>query len=125
MVIFAGWVNRRLQLQAVIEDLHAENEVRKLQLKGRLQLTGDERRKLAAERNALGRKLLSEVTGIVTPGTVLARHRRLVAAKGTLRCRTQGRLPLADEVRALILELARNDSNWGYRSIRDRRENLG
>ena len=33
--------------------------------------------------------------------------------------------PIADEVRALIVELARNDSNWDYSSIRDRLENLG
>jgi len=34
-----------------------------------------------------------------------------------------GRPPITDEVRALILELARNDSNWGYTSIRDRLRN--
>ena len=32
---------------------------------------------------------------------------------------------MADEVRAQILELAPNDSNWGYSSIRDRLANLG
>ena len=32
---------------------------------------------------------------------------------------------IADEVRGLILEVARNDSNWGYTSIRDRLRNLG
>ena len=49
----------------------------------------------------------------------------LVALKCTFRLRTSGRPPIADEVRALIVELARNDSNWGYTSIQDRLENLG
>jgi transposase InsO family protein len=48
-----------------------------------------------------------------------------VALKWTFRRRTSGRPPIADEVRALIVELARNDSNWGYSSIRDRLQNLG
>jgi hypothetical protein len=69
--------------------------------------------------------LLSEVACIVTPETILAWHRRLVTSKWTFRRRTQGRPPLADEVRALIAEFARNDSNWGYSSIRDRLANLG
>jgi transposase InsO family protein len=124
MMVFAGWVNR--QQQAAIEYLQAENEVLKSQLRGRrLRLTDDKRRNLAVKGKALGRKLLSEVACIVSPDTILAWHRRLVAAKWTFRRRTQGRPPIAEEVRALILELARNDSNWGYSSIRDRLANLG
>lgn len=124
MVVFAGWVNR--QQQAAIEYLQAENEVLKSQLKGRrLRLTDDERRRLAVKGKALGRKLLSEMACIVTPDTIPAWHRRLVASKWTFRRRTHGRPPLADEVRALIVELASNDSNWGYSSIRDRLANLG
>ena len=119
MVGFAGGVNR--QQQAAIEYLRAENEVLKSHPKWRrLRLTDDERRRLAVKGKTLGLKLVSEVACIVTPGTILAWHRRLVAAKWTFRRRTQRLPPLADEVRALIVELARNDSNWGYRSIRDR-----
>ena len=36
-----------------------------------------------------------------------------------------GRPPIADEIRALILELAGNDSHWSYTSIRDRLRNFG
>jgi len=123
LVIFADWVSR--QQQSVIEYLQAENEVVKSQQKGRrITLTDDERRKLAVKGKALGRKLLSEAACIVTSDTILAWHRRLVAAKCTFRRRTQERPPLADEVCALIVESARNDSNWGYRSIRDRLANL-
>ncbi|MES2693679.1 MAG: integrase core domain-containing protein [Verrucomicrobiota bacterium] len=124
MMVFAGWVNR--EQQAAIEYLQAENEVLRSQLRGRrLRFTDDERQKLAVKGKALGRKLLSEVACIVSPDTILAWHRRLVASKWTFRRGTEGRPPLADEVRALIVDLARNDSNWGYSSIRDRLSNLG
>ena len=108
----AGWVNR--QQQAAIEYLKAENEVLKSQLRGRrLRLTDEERRRLAVKGRALGRKLLAEVASLVTPQTILAWHRRLVALKWTFRRRNVGRPSILQEVRALILELARNDSNWG------------
>ena len=124
MVVFAGWLNR--QQQAVIDYLKTENEILKSQIKGRrLRLTDEERRRLAVKGRTLGRKVLAEVSCIVTPDTILAWHRRLVALKWTFHRRKLGRPPIADEVRALIVELARNDSNWGYTSIRDRLKNLG
>lgn len=67
----------------------------------------------------------AEIACIVTPETILAWHRRLVALKWTFRRRAVGRPPVAEEVCALILKLADNDSNWGYTSIRDRLRNLG
>ena len=45
-----------------------------------LRLTDDERRRLAVKGKALGRKLLAEVAGIVTPETLLAWHRRCCTA---------------------------------------------
>jgi putative transposase len=124
MVLFAGWMNR--QQQAVIDYLKAENEILKSQLNGRRpRLTDEERRRLAEKGRALGRKLLAEVACIVTPDTILAWHRRLVALKWTFARGRVGRPPIADEVRVLILEMANNDSNWGYTSIRDRLQNLG
>ena len=50
-----------------------------------------------------------------------SRRRRSVLARVVQKLRPS----ISQEVRALILELARNDSNWGYRSIRDRLSNLG
>ena len=38
---------------------------------------------------------------------------------------TNTQMALFDAARLLILELARNDSNWGYTSIRDRLRNFG
>jgi putative transposase len=124
ITVFAGWLNRKQQ--AAIDYLKTENEILKSQLKGRrLQLTDEQRRRLGVKGRALGRKLLAELGCIVTPETILAWHRRLVALKWTFKRRAVGRPPIAQEVRALILELARNDSRWGYTSIRDRLRNLG
>jgi putative transposase len=49
---------------------------------------------------------------IVTPGTLLRWHRRLVAAKWR-QPRPPGRPPVPDELVALILHLARENIRWG------------
>ncbi len=52
---------------------------------------------------------------LVTPGTVLRWHRRLVARKWTYPHRT-GRPPLSAEITALIARLATENNSWGYKS---------
>ena len=80
VVAIAGWLQR--DQQAAIVYLLEENKVLKARLCGRkLRLTDDERRRLEVKSKALGRKLLAEVAGIVTPETLLAWHRRLIAWK--------------------------------------------
>ncbi len=80
IVSVAGWIQR--DQQAAIVYLLEENRVLKARLRGRkLRLTDDERRRLAVKGKALGRKLLAEVAGIVTPDTLLAWHRKLIARK--------------------------------------------
>src|SRR6266446_6139458 len=80
LVAVAGWMNQR-QLQ-VIDYLREENRVLREQLGGRrMRLNDDQRRRLAAKAKVLGRKMLAEVATIVTPETLLAWHRNLIAQK--------------------------------------------
>jgi hypothetical protein len=73
-----------------------------------IQFNDDQRRRLAAKAKGLGRKLLREVATIVTPETLLAWHRRLIAQKHDgSRQRGRGRPRESEEIEALVLRMAK------------------
>jgi putative transposase len=53
---------------------------------------------------------------IVTPGTLLAWHRRLIENKWTYPS-TTGRPPVPEEIRELVRRMARQNPRWGHRRI--------
>ncbi|MCA1705050.1 MAG: integrase core domain-containing protein [Actinobacteria bacterium] len=61
---------------------------------------------------------------LVTPGTILRWHRRLVAKKWTYPTRV-GRPPVEDAVAVLIERMARENQSWGYQRIRGELLKLG
>jgi hypothetical protein len=103
LIALSGWMNQQ-QLQ-LIDYLREENRVLREQLgQKRLRFNDDQRRRLAAKAKGLGRKLLREVATIVTPETLLAWHRRLIAQKydGSGK-RSRGRPRKSEEIEDLHL----------------------
>ena len=125
LIAVAGWMNQR-QLQ-MIEYLREENRVLREQLgERRLRLTDDQRRRLAVRAKGLGRKLLAEVATIVTPATLLRWHQRLIAQKydGSGK-RGPGRPRTAAEIEKVVVQMAQQNRDWGYRRIQGALSNLG
>jgi len=116
VIALAGWLNR--QQQVVIDYLIEENRVLKEQL-------GRQRIRLAMKAKVLGRRGLDELETLVTPDTLLAWHRKLIAQKWTYARKGPGRPRVAQEITDLVLRMARENVSWGYDRIQGALSNLG
>jgi putative transposase len=119
----AGWMNQHQQ--HVIEFLMEENRVLQEQIGDRrLRFSDDQRRRLAAKAKKLGRRLLAQVATIVTPETLLAWHRKLVAQKydGS---HIEGPDDFRHLRKLLLVRMAEENRGWGYRRIQGALSNLG
>src|SRR6516162_2010778 len=125
VISIAGWMNQRQQ--QVIEYLVEENRVLREQFGNRrMRFTDDQRCRLAAKAKKLGRKILAQIATIVTPQTLLAWHRKLIAQKydGSAN-RSPGRPRTLSEISDLVLRMAKENRTWGYRRIQGAIANLG
>jgi putative transposase len=125
LISLAGWVNQRQQ--EALDYLQEENRVLREQLGGkRLHFNDDQRRRLAVRAKKLGWRMLHDLTTIVTPATLLAWHRRLIARKydGSGQ-RRPGRPRVLEDIQRLVIRMATENRGWGYRRIQGALANLG
>ena len=80
---------------------------------------------LAALARLLTRGQLGQLRLIISPRTLLRWHAALVRGRWTYRRRRPGRPRTAQAIRALVLEMARDNPGWGYRRIHGELTGLG
>jgi len=135
VLLFLYWSLRRLLELAVLRRRsEREKEIEILLLRHQLRLL--ERQIARAQLTPADRALLAAFSGVlpraawkrsvlVTPGTVLRWHRKLVARRWTYPHRGPGRPATGAELRELVVRLARENPGWGYRRIQGELVGLG
>ena len=101
-----GSVDQELLLRN--EYLLTENRSLRKQIQGRVRLSDGERKTLAEIGERLGQRVLEEIATLVTPHTILAWHRTLMAQTfdGSQQRKTLGRPKVSKELGALVVRMA-------------------
>jgi len=125
LAIRTGWLDRRER--EVLRYLVEENRVLRRQFQGRhVELTDQDRRRLAVRAYRVGRQRLREIATIVTPDTLLRWHRQLIARTWTYPCgQSSRRVVLAEMIRRLVVQMAEENPSWGYTRIQGALKNVG
>jgi putative transposase len=125
LAYITGSVNQELLLR--IEYLVTENRILRNQIQGRVRLSDGERKTLATIGKQLSKQALAEVATIVTPATILAWHRKLIARKfdGSQHRKAPGRPKVDKDLEALVVRMAQENRSWGYDRIVGALANLG
>lgn len=125
LALVGGYVDDELLIRN--EYLAAENEILKSKLKKTIKLNNDERIRLAKIGNRMGLKALKDVASIVKPETILKWFRNLVAKKydGSENRKSLGRPRCPQKIESLILQLAEDNTSWGYDRIAGALSNVG
>ena len=125
LIMLAGYINRKQQ--DLIDYLKEESHILREKLgPKRILLNDAQRRRLAIKGKDLGRNLLEQVAGIVTPDTILRWHRKLVAMKyDGSKNRQYGRPRTRADIQELTCRMANENPSWGYTRIQGAIKNLG
>src|SRR5512140_278905 len=114
----------RMSKDAELLVLRHENAVLRRQI-GRVRYEPGDRLWLAALSRLVSRRRWGEVF-MVTPATLLAWHRRLVARKWDYTSRRRpGRPPTAATIRTLMIRMATQNPAWGHRRVQGELIKLG
>jgi putative transposase len=117
MVLLANVTDR--EMARMVSYLKEENRILRARLPGQINTTPRERERLLRFGRNLGKAIHSVVT-IVAPGTFL----RWLREERKARPRRRGRPRTAEDLRKLILRMAR-ENDWGYTRIMGELKKLG
>ena len=125
LIAVSGGMNQ--QPWELLDYLREENRVLREPLgQKRRRCNDDQRRRWAAKAQGVGSKLLRAGATIVTPATLLAWHRRLIAQQYDGRGqRGRGRPRKSQESEDLVVRRAEENRRWGERRIPGALSNLG
>lgn len=125
LISLAGYLNQRQQ--EIIDYLQEETRMlcERLGYK-RLRPIDDQHLRLAVRAKKLGQRVLHELATIVRPETLLAWHRKLIAGRyhGSKE-RGPGRPRTQEQIQQLVVRMATENRDRGYRRIQGALANLG